>query len=361
MSADETFIQKDEYTHRPYSIFFKLALLMLLFLFVHIFIGIVCSVLYTEYQPIFYLNLYDISGISISFHVFVELHNLNINMFLFVMSFIFTVVNIYWLFTGLLEFTSAGLLNSGERTFLKIFDGIIKYNAVYFRDCSVPSFSSFLFVMKHVIGSIILSMEISIFLPRMVYILIWENKKIMQNVDVFFKMFKPGWLRVFTPKFIIGMIVCLDVMLILFFRVTHVPPLHVFVDSPNAFTIVVFIFIICMDLVEITNSARLLIAFLVFVTLANLMTTMNVYNEISTSGTSWLNYTGYYYDLKDEKRVGGFCVYDNGQGNNDMNELLKFSGLQFAYHVTNILFNVAAVMLIPYIFYLKEVLRLEHL
>ena len=341
--------EEDEVQEPGFNYFFFVALLQFAFLLSLQLAGCVGSVLLNDFQPLFLVNLLHIPMGGTVVHLVREYQGDQANLVLFLISAIYTASVVYWLAIGLYGFTSGGALNSGDRTFVKIFTGVIRYNQVYFRACFVNPYSPTTLVARHVLGSVVVGLEAFIFVPRMLYLFLWKSVGYVKKTR-FAELFRTRWVFL-VPKFLVFLALLLDIYLAVIYIVANFPPLFVFMDSPNALLFGVFVYFLVMDFAVLKERQFLVFVCSVFL-FANLLSLANMHNEQVLSGTSWLNKTGYYYDLAQETRVGGFCTYDDGADNKNSAELLKFSELQFAYHVTNILYCVLSAALIPFLVFI---------
>jgi hypothetical protein len=186
----------------------------------------------------------------------------------------------------------------------------------------------------------------AMFFPRFLYLFQWSFKERIRVHD-FSEMYRGMSLDVILIKGGLLVLLVLHGITILFIGYGNVPPLYVFVDTPNAVLISVFTFLVVTNVITTENDLyRVMI--LCFMSLGSIISSMDMYNVLVYTGSSWLNQTGYYYDIKNQVRAGGFCVYE---GDGDDKEMLKFALLQENYHMLNILYCLVAPGLFPYLLF----------
>ncbi len=326
-----------------FSVWAKWSFVMLVITVVLCFVGVVESVSYGVYQPILTVDSLFIASMSVVIHLVVEYNDVKANSYLFLTSFIFTIIDFVWLISCLVNMGSGGSLNSGDRTFASLYNGAIQYNEQYVRICYVNPYSAGFYVVRFVLSSFLVGME-AVFFPRFLYLFQWSFKERIRVHDIG-EIFRGVTLDVIIIKCALLVLLFLHGTTILFIGYGNVPPLYIFVDSPNIVLTSAFTFFLITNVIVTSNDLYRLV-FLCFLCLGSVLSSMDMYNVIVYSGTSWLNQTGYFYDLKTQLRVGGFCVYE---GDDNDKEMIKFAVLQEKYHMLNILYCLVAPGLLPYV------------
>lgn len=313
------------------------------------FIGLIEISNFVIYQPIFHVNSLDVSVISCILSLVVEVNGPGTNTLIFVSAMIFNLAAIFWLSSGLAQFGSGGALNTGDRTYEAIFNGLIVFNEDYVRQCFVSPYNIDFFVSRFVFMSILDGMHAVIVFPRHLFLFCFSFTERVRLVDI--TLLFQSMVEIIVVKLILAFFLLADLLLIFFFVFADVPPLHVFMDSPNVFAIALFTLLLATDALETRNDlARLMLV--IFLLPGSITTSVNVYDEYVFSDLSYLNETGYYYDLKDEKRVGGFCLYEGVTQLKDV-DFEKFAFLQYAYHSLNIGFCVASAMTLGVVIFMR--------
>lgn len=331
-----------------FSVWANWSLLMLVIVVLLCFVGVVESVSYGVYQPILTVDSLFVVSISAVVHLVVEYNDVKANSYLFLTSFIFTIVDFVWLISCLVNMGSGGSLNAGDRTFASLYNGAVQYNDQYVRICYVDPYSASFYVARFVLSSVLVGME-AVFFPRFLYLFQWSFKERIRVHDIG-EIFRRATLDVVIIKCALLALLIYHGTTILFIGYGNVPPLYVFVDSPNVVLTSAFTFCLVTNVITTENDLYRLV-FVCFMCLGSILSSMDMYNVIVYSGTSWLNQTGYYFDIKTQVRVGGFCVYE---GDDNDKEMIKFAVLQENYHMLNILYCVVAPGLLPYVVFKRN-------
>lgn len=311
-------------------------------------IGVIQSVIHEIYQPILTVDSMFVMSISAVLHVVVEYDDVYANSYLFLTSFVFSVINFIWMIHSLTNMGSGGAINSGDRTFAALYDGAIQYNEEYVRLCYVNPYDYSFYIVRFVFMSLLVGME-AIFFPRFVYLFQYSFYERIRIHDIE-KMYRGLPKDELIIKFGLLVLLLLHSYMILWMVYMNFPPLYVFMDTPNSVLTGAFVFLIVTNVLA-TNNDVYRLSILAMLCLGSILSSMNSYNEEVYAGTSWMNQTGLYYDMKTQVRVAGFCIYE-GDGNEK--SLLKFALLQENYHILNILYCLISPGLIPYILFKKS-------